>query len=341
MPDSNTIIQLHIASGNRFFILSSFSFSFLLFEQIHIFIIQQMSSCISAIDSLNSIFQQVRWNLSEDVFHLFVFWRNIVVDLPGIHMRERERRARKRTHITVPRPYKLITSVRSTNAVIRLFFFFSSISFALDWAIFSPFNETDSAFVLSSYSRNLVFYNWFRRRFYFIFTTHILYNNNNKKKKGKKCNCSSKDTRSTALNILLVFLVFTLIFPFHESNMNDMSSDTDIDQDLSSSKLSSRRNYLIVPSFNPERRHSWGNVMSHPSQRTPIATSVLTIINKTDSILRWEILFPLVVLFFLSSLFCIFMIYNSRCVCVVMRLTFFRRNQEREKNSLKENREEK
>ncbi|UJR27979.1 hypothetical protein I4U23_009237 [Adineta vaga] len=61
-----------------------------------------------------------------------------------------------------------------------------------------------------------------------------------------------------------------------------MSLDAKIDQETSSSTPSTRRNYLIVPSFNPERRHSWGNVILHPSRRANIATSSLTIASNTN-----------------------------------------------------------
>jgi hypothetical protein len=63
-----------------------------------------------------------------------------------------------------------------------------------------------------------------------------------------------------------------------------MSLDTDIDQETPSS--SSRRHFLIVPSFNPERRHSWGNVESHSTQRNNVATSSITIITTADSTIR-------------------------------------------------------
>ena len=33
------------------------------------------------------------------------------------------------------------------------------------------------------------------------------------------------------------------------------------------------RPFLIVPSFNPERRHSWGNTISHLSERNPRITT--------------------------------------------------------------------
>jgi len=65
-----------------------------------------------------------------------------------------------------------------------------------------------------------------------------------------------------------------------------MSLDADIDQESPSSTLSLRRHFLIVPSFNPERRHSWGNVVSHPSQRNNAATSTITIITNEDSTRR-------------------------------------------------------
>jgi hypothetical protein len=34
------------------------------------------------------------------------------------------------------------------------------------------------------------------------------------------------------------------------------------------------RHFLFVPSFNPDRRHSWGNVISHISAANPNATNV-------------------------------------------------------------------
>jgi hypothetical protein len=65
-----------------------------------------------------------------------------------------------------------------------------------------------------------------------------------------------------------------------------MSLDADIDQEPSPSALSPRRHFLIVPSFNPERRHSWGNVISHPSQRSDVATSTIVITTNADPIRR-------------------------------------------------------
>jgi hypothetical protein len=67
-----------------------------------------------------------------------------------------------------------------------------------------------------------------------------------------------------------------------------MSLDADIDQEspLLKSSSSSRRHFLIVPSFNPERRHSWGNVVSHSLHRTNTATSAITITTNADSVIR-------------------------------------------------------
>jgi hypothetical protein len=59
-----------------------------------------------------------------------------------------------------------------------------------------------------------------------------------------------------------------------------MSDDGNINRDSPSSLT---RHFLIVPSFNPERRHSWGNVVSHISTRNPNITSSITITN-ADSI---------------------------------------------------------
>jgi len=42
------------------------------------------------------------------------------------------------------------------------------------------------------------------------------------------------------------------------------------------SSVTSTRHFLIVPSFNPERRHSWGNIVSHISTRNPNITSSIT-----------------------------------------------------------------
>ena len=52
-----------------------------------------------------------------------------------------------------------------------------------------------------------------------------------------------------------------------------MSLDADIDQESASSTLTSRRHFLIVPSFNPERRHSWGNAVSNISTLNSNITS--------------------------------------------------------------------
>lgn len=59
-----------------------------------------------------------------------------------------------------------------------------------------------------------------------------------------------------------------------------MSVGENINRNLS---LTSARHFLFVPSFNPERRHSWGNVISHISTRNPNITSSITI-NNADSI---------------------------------------------------------
>ncbi len=77
----------------------------------------------------------------------------------------------------------------------------------------------------------------------------------------------------------------------------------------SPSSLSSTRHFLIVPSFNPERRHSWGNIISNISVANPNITSSITITN-TDSI-RWEFSF------------------------VVIRLTFEQNNEEKKKKKKK------
>ncbi len=47
--------------------------------------------------------------------------------------------------------------------------------------------------------------------------------------------------------------------------------------------LSATRNFLIVPSFNPERRHSWENIASHTITRNPHINSSIIITN-ADSI---------------------------------------------------------
>ncbi len=39
------------------------------------------------------------------------------------------------------------------------------------------------------------------------------------------------------------------------------------------------RHFLIVPSYNPERRHSWGNVIPNISPQNPNITSSITITN--------------------------------------------------------------
>ncbi len=68
-----------------------------------------------------------------------------------------------------------------------------------------------------------------------------------------------------------------------------MSLDTDIDQVSPSSTSSSlRRHFLIVPLFNPERRHSWDNAVSNPSQRNNTAISAITVTTTADSTMRWE-----------------------------------------------------
>ena len=61
-----------------------------------------------------------------------------------------------------------------------------------------------------------------------------------------------------------------------------MSLDDKIDQEILLSTSSPRRNFLIIPSFNPERRHSWGHVILHPSHKTNIATSSVTITTSAD-----------------------------------------------------------
>ena len=38
-------------------------------------------------------------------------------------------------------------------------------------------------------------------------------------------------------------------------------------EDIKRESPSTNRRFLIVPLFNPERRHSWGNVVSHLSTR--------------------------------------------------------------------------
>ncbi|CAF4063132.1 unnamed protein product [Rotaria magnacalcarata] len=56
-----------------------------------------------------------------------------------------------------------------------------------------------------------------------------------------------------------------------------MSLGENINRDTSSSSLN--RHFLIVPSFNPERRHSWASVVSHISSRNSNVTSFINITN--------------------------------------------------------------
>jgi hypothetical protein len=62
-----------------------------------------------------------------------------------------------------------------------------------------------------------------------------------------------------------------------------MSLDENINQDVFVPTSSTTRHFLFVPSFNSERRHSWGNVVSHISPRNPNITSSITYTN-ADSI---------------------------------------------------------
>ncbi|CAF2396882.1 unnamed protein product [Rotaria sp. Silwood2] len=62
-----------------------------------------------------------------------------------------------------------------------------------------------------------------------------------------------------------------------------MSLDADIDQELCSSASPSRRHFLIVPSFNPERRHSWGNVKSITSVTNSPPPPVISITRSSSS----------------------------------------------------------
>jgi hypothetical protein len=101
-----------------------------------------------------------------------------------------------------------------------------------------------------------------------------------------------------------------------------MSLDADIDQESSLSTSSPKRHFLIVPSFNPERRHSWGNVVSHSSHRNNVAASFITITAHVDSNKRWEVLF---------------MTYNNRYVLIHL---MFKVEEEAEKRE-KKNRERK
>ncbi|CAF0979455.1 unnamed protein product [Rotaria sp. Silwood1] len=56
-----------------------------------------------------------------------------------------------------------------------------------------------------------------------------------------------------------------------------MSLGESINQDSTSSPTN--RHFLIVPSFNPERRHSWASVISHISARNSDITSYINITN--------------------------------------------------------------
>ena len=47
-----------------------------------------------------------------------------------------------------------------------------------------------------------------------------------------------------------------------------MSLGEDINRDSPLPTPPLVRHFLIVPTFNPERRHSWGNAISHVSSRT-------------------------------------------------------------------------
>lgn len=108
-----------------------------------------------------------------------------------------------------------------------------------------------------------------------------------------------------------------------------MSLETDLDREVSSSTiLTTKRNFLIVPSFNPDRRHSWGNVVPH-HRNAP--TSVITITTNAASKQRWE---EFITIFFFSSTYDI-----SQQVCVSLcvwrlskkKLTKREREEERER----------
>lgn len=62
----------------------------------------------------------------------------------------------------------------------------------------------------------------------------------------------------------------------YSQSLENMSIGENINRNLS---LTSARHFLIVPTFNPERRHSWGNVITPVSTRTSNLTSSKTIIN--------------------------------------------------------------
>jgi len=76
---------------------------------------------------------------------------------------------------------------------------------------------------------------------------------------------------------------FLLCFVYIKKQSVIMSADNKIDdQEIPSLTSSSRRHFLIIPSFNPERRHSWGNVVLNPSQKANVATSSLIIATNAD-----------------------------------------------------------
>ncbi|CAF1043340.1 unnamed protein product [Rotaria sordida] len=61
-----------------------------------------------------------------------------------------------------------------------------------------------------------------------------------------------------------------------------MSRSENIDQDSTpppSSSSLTNRHFLIVPSFNPERRHSWANIVSHISARNSNINPYINVAN--------------------------------------------------------------
>ena len=176
-----------------------------------------------------------------------------------------------------------------------------SLSLSLAEPVFAPFYKTDFSFVPFLFSR-LSLHNQFRQqRCYFIFTTR------------QEKNAAGFVKISVCVQICRESYVFDSIqtswifitarekrnrLEFSLSVFFIMSLETNLDREVPSSTASStKRNFLIVPSFNPERRHSWGNVVSHPKN---VMTSLITITANADSILRWDHSIYMYIIFFNS-----------------------------------------
>lgn len=148
--------------------------------------------------------------------------------------------------------------------------------------IFAPFDETDFAFVLLSFYQSSCF----------TIDLHatILFGIHKTEKKEKRCKLFAYEQQCACDYYSSTRWDWNRLREIHRGRAWKrasaiMSLGERFQRNASSSSsTSSNRHFLIIPSFNPERRHSWGNTVSHLSPRKPSNVNSSIAIAKTDSI---------------------------------------------------------